>query len=232
MLLSLFDVISRTTQLSYLYRLCVCSFPYSQCFVEREHKMKRDTGRERERAHARTEVQEESNSRDSCYIRSCAFFLYILHIYIHFQTTLFLFPFFQLIFSDSCLPYISVLLFLFGFIPFLSLSLSLFFLHYYQHRESIKEFVCFPFVFGPNFFFFFFFSLFFYLSTLARVDVFADAKCARTHTAYRKKKTEGEEDEQTYTIEKKRVMLSLNTILPFFPLFFNLRPVTAIYIYI
>lgn len=111
-------------------------------------------------------------------------------------------------------------------------SLSLFFLHYYQHRESIKEFVCFPFVFGPNFFFFFFFSLFFYLSTLARVDVFADAKCARTHTAYRKKKTEGEEDEQTYTIEKKRVMLSLNTILPFFPLFFNLRPVTAIYIYI
>ena len=229
MLLSLFDVISRTTQLSYLYRLCVCSFPYSQCFVEREHKMKRDTGRERERAHARTEVQEESNSRDSCYIRSCAFFLYILHIYIHFQTTLFLFPFFQLIFSDSCLPYISVLLFLFGFIPFLSLSLLPSLLSTSRKHKRVRVF---PIRFRPQLFFFFFFSLFFYLSTLARVDVFADAKCARTHTAYRKKKTEGEEDEQTYTIEKKRVMLSLNTILPFFPLFFNLRPVTAIYIYI
>jgi len=106
-------------------------------------------------------------------------------------------------------------------------SLSLFFLHYYQHRESIKEFVCFPFVFGPNFFLLLFFPLF-YLSTLARIDVFADAKSAHT---YRKKKTEDEEDEHTYTIEKKECCCRWTRFFSSFHFFFNLRSVTTIYIY-
>jgi hypothetical protein len=57
----------------------------------------------------------------------------------------------------------------------------------------------FPIRFRPQRFFSSFFPLF-YLSTLTRIDVFADAKCAHT---YRKKKTESEEDEHTYTIKKK-----------------------------
>jgi hypothetical protein len=125
---------------------------------------------------------------------SCAFFLYILHIYTHFQTTLFLFPFSENIFSDDCLPSVSVLLFLFDSVPFLSL---LFFSSLLSTSRKHKRVRVFPIRFRPQFFFLFFPSPLSVYYTLARIDVFADAKCAHTHI--QKKKTEDEEDEHTHT---------------------------------
>lgn len=105
----------------------------------------------------------------------------------------------------------------FSLVPF---PFSLLPSHYYPHRESIKEFVCFPFVFGPNFFFFFFFSLF-SICLLSLALMYLQTPNARTHTE--KKRLRVKKTNTHTQWKKKRVVFSLNTILLFFLLFFNLR---------
>ena len=88
-----------------------------------------------------------------------------------------------------------------------------------EERTHIKEFVCFPFVFGLLFLF-----PLFHLFILARIYVFADVKCT-THTYRKKKAIEGEEDEPIHNRQNERgrvVLLLLNMIFLFFSVFFSL----------
>lgn len=128
---------------------------------------------------------------------------------------IFLFP------TDGCPP------FLFGSfhsVPFVfSLSSSFTTINIKKAYTRTQEFVCFPFVFGSNFFLLFF--LLFYLSTLPLIHVFANAKCARTHREKRRRVTKT--NTQTSHSEKK-VLPSLNIRCFFSFHFFNLRSVTIL----
>ena len=115
-----------------------------------------------ERARARAEVQEERMYEDSrsTSVRMCAcvrIFLSILYIHTHTFPDNFVSLFFlsESFFSDYRLPSFSASLCLLGSVPFLSLARarsSSSFTISSTSGETIREFVCFPFVFGLLFF--------------------------------------------------------------------------------
>ena len=138
-------------------------------------------------------------------VDACVQFLYI-YIYAHLETILFLFSFWKNFFF----PMVDCPAFLCKSVPFLSRSLLLALSSLYQYWESIKEFVCFPFVFGLHFF------LLFCRSTSYSFDIYI---CRRQMHTYIQKKRLGVSE--TNIIEGKRmVLLLLNMILFFFSTFF------------
>jgi hypothetical protein len=180
----------------------VRSFPYSQRFVAGAYVSKW--------AGVHAVVQEKRIYKDSRCVCVCVcFFLYILYI---FRRLCFSFPSSRMFFLIvGCPP------FLYNSVPFLHLSL---FLHYYW--ESIKEFVCFPFVFG----FLFFFPSFCYCSHLYMYVCRRQMRAYRYIYIYRKKKTKGEEDEHTHTHNGKRKNgVSWTRLVCSFYFFFDLRSV-------
>ena len=170
---------------------------------------------------ALAEVQDGRMYEDSRYtsVRMCAcvrIFLYILCIHTHAHTHTFPDNFVSLFFlSESFFFRLSVaLLFCFALSSrFRSLSLSLSsssFTISSTSRETIREFVCFPFVFGLLFFPFLSFSRClsrslarspFYLFILALASMYLQTTNAHIHT---EKRTENEEDERARTTERMK----------------------------
>lgn len=123
--------------------------------------------RTRERASERTRMRKFKKRKLQCqreYLFVCILFFCTYSTSIHISRQLYS-SFLSVRLFFPIVDWPTFLFCSFSLVPF---PFSLLPSHCYLHRESIKEFVCFPFVFGPNFSSSssFFSLFFFYLSTL------------------------------------------------------------------
>lgn len=185
----IFALVCFWNDVTHISRRASVLFPYSECFVEREHQ--------RATARACGSSRRKKFYRSLIYICSCAvFFCCTYSASIHICRR-FCFFFLSLRLFFPMVSYPSFLFCSFPLVPF-PFSLSLVFLHYYQHRQRIKEFVCFPFVFGPNVFFLFFPS---FLSVYSRSY---SCICRRQMRAHIQKKKDWEWRRRTHTHNEEK----------------------------